>query len=522
MPKKTAADFKYHATFAKVCRCVVVSPKVNRFSSKASIDDLKTILPAKITENGFEDLLPIAGNACVVNYANKNGDVIDTMTALAVYKNFARKYINIEHDRNSVIGVIENSSFSKFDPSYSIGAGSEPLTEAEASEMKDPFNIAISGYIWTVVAPGVAEKILECNDPDSPQYLDLSISWEIGFDNYQVAIGPQSLAECEIISDAVQVQELSKYLKGACDEEGNLLPSATGQLDDGRFIYRLIGGADAGVVPLGIGLTFAPAAAVAGIIAPDFQAKATEIKNKVSQLEATNVIITNKTNTPLSMKVIKNLSDLRGLNDETAKEFSFANIASILDTKQLLAEVDIASVVAEYQRKLDDEKKAKDDALNSAVQAAAAATEKINDLQKENDGFKKTLEDLQRSQAQAEATTKFNDRMQNIDEQYELDDNMRASVAEDIRGLSDEDFDKWAKRFANYASKNKKTVVQEDPAVVIETAVSNASKNVSSASSEVPNGPAVTQTLIEKHRAAFGGDNIVVSANPRRKVANAK
>ena len=52
------------------------------------------------------DLLPVAFNACVVNRVNKNGDVINTATALDICKNFINKPINVEHNRSNIVGVI--------------------------------------------------------------------------------------------------------------------------------------------------------------------------------------------------------------------------------------------------------------------------------------------------------------------------------------------------------------------------------------------------------------------------------
>ena len=53
------------------------------------------------------DLLPIAFNAAVVNRVNKNGDVIDTETAIASYKDFINKPINIKKIIISMVFIAE-------------------------------------------------------------------------------------------------------------------------------------------------------------------------------------------------------------------------------------------------------------------------------------------------------------------------------------------------------------------------------------------------------------------------------
>ena len=50
-------------------------------------DRLEKFLPDVDVEKNV-DLLPVAFNAFVANRVNKNGDVVDTDTAIAMYDNF--------------------------------------------------------------------------------------------------------------------------------------------------------------------------------------------------------------------------------------------------------------------------------------------------------------------------------------------------------------------------------------------------------------------------------------------------
>ena len=72
--------------------------------------DLEKFVPEVDTDANY-DLLPVAFNAFVANRVNKNGDVVDTETAIAMHKNFVNKPVNIEHNRKSVIGTILSGLF---------------------------------------------------------------------------------------------------------------------------------------------------------------------------------------------------------------------------------------------------------------------------------------------------------------------------------------------------------------------------------------------------------------------------
>ena len=89
-------DYKYKTIFSSQIKPIVSSDK-DKYLSEASLKEIGKFIPEINTEREI-DLLPIAFNACVVNRVNKNGDVIDTDTAVDVYKSFINKQINIENN----------------------------------------------------------------------------------------------------------------------------------------------------------------------------------------------------------------------------------------------------------------------------------------------------------------------------------------------------------------------------------------------------------------------------------------
>ena len=133
---------KYTTIFSSVLKPLIAEDK-DKFLAMASLVNIGDFVPNIDTEKEV-DLLPIAFNAAVVNRPNKNGDVIDTETALAIYKSFINKPMNIEHTRDRVIGTILTAGFSEFGTDSS-------LSKDDISQTVSPFNITLGGVFWKVV-----------------------------------------------------------------------------------------------------------------------------------------------------------------------------------------------------------------------------------------------------------------------------------------------------------------------------------------------------------------------------------
>ena len=173
--------------------------------SSASLDSLKELAPDSIDFEKNIDLVGVAFNAAVANRFNKNGDGIDTATALAIKDYFIHKPANIEHQKQKVVGHIVGASLSSY--------GDNQVIEAEeASNTNSPFNIALSAVIYKTVNPEFAELIEKSTNKDSEFYQAVSASWEIGFNDYAIAVGSKNLEEARIIPDE-QKEEYSKFLR---------------------------------------------------------------------------------------------------------------------------------------------------------------------------------------------------------------------------------------------------------------------------------------------------------------------
>lgn len=132
--KKSEPNYKYTATFeAEVFSCDIGG---GSFISKASLDNLESLIPGGVNFEDNIDLLGVAFNAAVVNKFNKNGDGIDSKTAIEYTKNFVHKPTNIEHDKDKIVGHIASAGWSEY--------GTSRIMEAEELEgYTKPFNIAL-------------------------------------------------------------------------------------------------------------------------------------------------------------------------------------------------------------------------------------------------------------------------------------------------------------------------------------------------------------------------------------------
>lgn len=241
----TMREYKYTSTFAAAVKCVISEEK-DFLLAKASLDELKKSIPNLPSDN--EAFLPVAFPAFVANRVNKNDDVIDTETALAIYQKFINNPTNIEHKRHNVVGVIVSAGFTEF-------GTDKPLTYEQVKNLQTPFCVTLGAVVWKVINPEFAELLEESNDPTSDDFMGISASWELGFQQYKIVEldkNQKNIFGGKIISDASEVEKLSKMLR---------INGGTGVLEDKR-IYRM---PTADVFPLGIGFTQKPAADVKGI-----------------------------------------------------------------------------------------------------------------------------------------------------------------------------------------------------------------------------------------------------------------
>ena len=494
----------------------IVSEEKDKYLALASLIDLEKFFPDIDTEKDI-DLLPIAFNAFVANRVNKNGDVINTETALSMYQNFKNKPINIEHNRDRVIGTILTAGFSEF-------GTDKPLKKEEVENMEGPFNITLGGVVWKVVNPAIADFIEESADPTSENYMKVSASWELGFSDFNIVeltSNEKNIEGGKVISDQEIVSSLSEKLKAL---------GGNGVLDNGNKIYRLVIN---DVVPLGIGLTESPAAEVEGGLVEktheeDYKEKNTESSESPEDLiSLSETTITPEKQENLSQSREKDVSQsnrgsnmkvtsIKQITDESLKELSASAVSDFIEEELKTA-----------SRQYSTEKTKYEDSLKASKEAQEKLEEGNKVTQEELEKVQAALAELEAEKTERAAQDAFNERMARMDETYELTSEDRRVIASQVKDLNEDGFSAYLENMkVLLSSKNKEILKEQDESKKAITAneetkaseenqndqnvVEDALDKAEQTKEEIPATATASDpeaTVYEKYKQAFEFDN---------------
>ena len=443
----------------------MVSEEKDKHLALASLVDVGTFLPEVDAEKNM-DLLPIAFNAFVVNRVNKNGDVIDTETALASYKSFVNKPINIEHNREKIIGTILTAGFSKF-------GSDEPMTEEEVQGMTAPFNVTLGGVVWRVANEDLARVIENASDPTSEDYMKISASWELGFEDYNIVVMEDSEAknieDCKAtISSEDEVNEMSKYL---------MAEGGSGKIGEAHIYRKVVNE----VLPLGIGLTETPAADVKGVATKsslkeeeneDLSSLASSMTLKIKEeeaqtSEASEEKLSQNENNDVNQNtqegnIIMKITHLNDITDESLKTISASAVADFIQE-----ELKVAS------EKYNEEKSKVETELAQAKEDFENISSKSEEIKQELDSVKSALKALEEEKALKAKEDNFNQRMAFMDDTYELTDEDRKVIASQIGDLDEEGFESYQKNMEVLLSAKNKKILEEKTETEVEEAVAS-------------------------------------------------
>jgi len=535
----TMEAFKYSARFDGIIVQAMVSSDEDKYLAFASVDQLKEYLPKNIDLDVNRDLMGVAFDAFVVNRGNKNGHIISTDVALDMVENFINKPFNIEHNRKVVVGVCTGYGFSEF-------GTSKPLTLEEVKAKKEPFNVVLSGYVWKIVNPEFAADLVDSSDPSSEQYLSVSASWELGFNEFNIAKGSKNLADASIIDDEDKIVELKDRLK---------VFGGNGSTKDGDIILLNLQGS---VLPLGIGFTNTPAAEVSGVAisydkpaetsaevtnmkytcakcgyngvkadacpecgCEDYTEMETENENELpaSENNINKKSVLEENNNVKNIMHIKNVDDI---TDSSIKEVAASHVREFISNK-------IAELSVEWKSKVEE----KETALKAAEDQIATLKNDLDAIKADSDKVKEEFVAIQESLKAKEVEATFQHRMAILDEEFDLTDEDRTIIAEDLNTLdSQEAFEKWYKKFSTFAAAKKKSakvVKQEamkegEPApkqmkeekaaeiVASEKTVEEVISSVEVKEEVLPNASSPQEaTLVEKINAAFNKNSVKIN-----------
>ncbi len=474
-------SFKYITTFSSVLK-PLVSEEKDKYLALASLAEVGSFIPNVDTDKNV-DLLPVAFNAAVVNRVNRNGDVIDSLTALASYKDFINKPINFEHNREKIVGVILTAGFSEF--------GSDtPLTEDQVKDLKGPYNITLGGVIWKIANPNLATMIEDSSDSTSANYQKISASWELGFNEYNLIViegESKNIEDGSEISDASEIETLKANLRTF---------GGSGKIDKSKSLYRKVIG---NVVPLGIGLTETPAADVKGVATIKIEEKQQPEEENISKIENLDV------NTLIDNKAMK-ITSLKDINDENLKQATASQISDLIEQELKTA-----------SEKFAVEKASVESQLKSTKESLDTLVANQDSLQKEISALKEALSTAEAEKQKILASEKFNERMSAFDAEYDLDAETRQILATEIAEMEDSAFAAFKDKMAVFMKskkKGQKNDKKEDDkeskasvAQIVEEVTDKAEKQVV----DIPMTSSASQTsLFEKYKQAFDYDGFVV------------
>lgn len=529
-------DLKYKTYFQTVARAIVEDEEKQEFLSTASLNNLKGVFGGEIPNS--VDLLPLVGNLCNPGLCNLNDDCLSKEDGLLLYSEFEKKFIDIEHRRDRVYGYIIKSGLSKFKENTM-------LNESEA-EKEDCFNIAIGALLWKVLNKKLAGYIIEASDPSSDKFGEVSLSFEIGFSDYKIAVGSKVLSQAKVLNNQEDIEKYDKLLR--CN-------GGRGFDENGNKVYRVIAG---DIVPLGAGLVADPAAEVSGIFNPKSENKSIAqkvmdvLKREVvkdSQIQNITVNIDKKNESKEEIvsdhkqkqnkDKIMELKNIKDLNDDILKEVAASSILNLYNDE-------IRKLNEKWLKEREELEIAK---TKTSEQNDALATQ-VEDMQKQLNEAKENLEKLQNEINAQKENELFNQRMTGIDTEYILDDEDRKVIANKIKGMDEESYNAYTEEFKILMRDKKREIVEarqkeqeeqekelqetvasqdtevkevkeevkveETKAEKVEEVVGEVIDNSKAETTAIPNSTQPEQTLLEKYADAFSVDSCLVRGKKMR------
>lgn len=474
------------------------------FISKASLKELKSLIPEGVDFDKNIDLLGVSFNAAVVNVFNKNHDGINTQTALAHFKQFIHKPTNIEHEKNQIIGHIVSAGFSEF-------GSNKILDESKINPLSyEPINIALGAVVYKSIDKNFSELIERSTDPEDEEYFNtISASWEVGFSEYVLAISNgYTLKDAKIIDDLDEIENMKYALKAY---------GGSGKTKGGQSIHRLITG---DIFPLGIAFTAKPAANVKGLYSNKEKKSVISATNNFSQNLNINV---NKEKIQ-AMDIENTISELKSLLVE--KKFSEETVASMTNT------------FTDAIRQKDDEWKEEVKRVKNEKAAVAAEYDQlknsVSDLETKLNDANERISEFENAKRAEEAVARFNSRMETIDSEYDLDNDDKLFLAEELKevGETEEAFASFSKKLSVvWKHKNKeqkerfeaeiqarideevtKRIKQpKDGEKIIEKALDKIEQVDANISNNNQDSTEEDLTLRDKFKKAFSRENIIIS-----------
>lgn len=375
------------------------------------LSSLSSLFPKDFDIEANHDVFPFVAPMAVANLFNRNGVGIDYAGAIQIKDKLAYKYVDYEHNNKNIIGTILNAGFSSLEDE-----------EFEGDETS-PFFINNAAILYKEVNERLISEIMRASDPLSSAFGSYSVSWEIDYEKYDIALGSINVSECEIIKDVNQKREFASLLK---------IKGGSGMTNDGVPVFQLLGG---NLTPIGIGIVRKPAAFVRGLYgieSTDTPSYSSTSAKKIFDMAANNSQLNVKHVNLDRTNMDEILELLKKIEAAVAKpEEGGSSVASL--TKLF------ADQIREKNQEWLAKKGETEEALRLANEASANAQASVATLTETLNQTKARLEQLEADAQVSAANELFSARMEKIDQAYKLEDDLRAIVAGELKSLSSEE-----------------------------------------------------------------------------------
>ena len=293
-----------------------------------------------------------------------------------------------------------------------------------------------------------------------------------------------------------------------------------GKTENGEDIYRLIVG---DIYPLGIAYTLNPAADVKGLYSKEPEAEKIFINDRRDNISQNTNLNVNTRKDINAMEIEQTISELKELLNE--KKFSKEAVASMTDTfSQAIKQRD-----EQYRADIEATKSEKATIAKEYEELKTSVTE----LEAKLGAANERISVFANEKKTEEAVARFNERMDSLDQSYDLDDQDREFLAKELKSIDEaEVFEAFASKLeVLWKHKNKEAQasfneeiqkrIDEEVAKRVSTAsseeveVEKALDNAEQTDAAVPNvNEAVASkevSLVDKFKDAFKRENIEIS-----------
>jgi len=442
-------EFKYQTFFKSFARTVPPVDKSKEKLAIASLSSLTGIFDSDVLEKirSNPDLLAFSSCLVLADYANKNDDAVLREDLIRISENFEYKFIDLEHNRQDCLGVIDETGWALF-PS------NELIEEEELAKNTDSIQLVIGGYLWRVINPDLCNLVESASNENSDDYQKVSTSFELLFNDYWVCVSPDRNAKnpnARLI--APEDEDFVKYDK-------KLKVNGGDGKEGGMLIFRVLRD---GILPVGAGIVRNPASGIKGIavVGPDSELKVDDDKPEM-ETEAKEILINisengvNENKSTNTIMAFTSLTDIEAQFDAFVKlpvKEATASIQKIMESKILELSTDYAA-----------KEKAKDEALATELKAKADLEERATGLGKAVEALQKQLDEITAKQTAAANEAAFNSRMAVLDDTFDLDDDDRAILVDEVKALESE------AAFMPWMDKKKKLMKEKTKAYKAEKA----------------------------------------------------